>query len=323
MKTNLIIGAGQLGSRHLQGLLKVKEPQTIFVVDPSPGSLNVAEQRSKEMEHSHQITFLQHLNSIPENIDLAIIATNSDVREAVVNELMNVTRVKYLVLEKVLFDNIAAYDNIAKKLEENEVATWVNHPRRIFPHYKEIKREIDFSKNKNNFQVSGANWGLACNGLHFLDLFSFLTDAPVVAIDTSALDKEITGSKRKGFIEFSGTLKGSLADGSTFQIASLKDSNDPILVTMELPEVKCVVTESGVGVDFSYNRDSSKNSTKVFKPMFQSDLTTTIATSLFETGDCALPSFKEAAANHIVFMNSLLAFRNNMTGENSDKLKIT
>ena len=47
--TNIaIIGAGQLGSRHLQGLKKAQLPMNIFVLDASEESLTICEQRYNE-----------------------------------------------------------------------------------------------------------------------------------------------------------------------------------------------------------------------------------------------------------------------------------
>ena len=42
MKTIAIIGAGQLGSRHLQALVAVDFPLTVQVVDPSNEALKIA-----------------------------------------------------------------------------------------------------------------------------------------------------------------------------------------------------------------------------------------------------------------------------------------
>ena len=44
-----IIGAGQLGSRHLQGLTKIKQDIHITVIDPNPSALEIARQRFVEM----------------------------------------------------------------------------------------------------------------------------------------------------------------------------------------------------------------------------------------------------------------------------------
>ena len=45
-----VIGAGQLGSRHLQGLKLSKLKSDIWVVDNNPNSLQIAQQRYEEGE---------------------------------------------------------------------------------------------------------------------------------------------------------------------------------------------------------------------------------------------------------------------------------
>ena len=50
-----IIGAGQLGSRHLQGLKLAKLPIKIQVVDSSAESLAVAKSRYEEVVTNHKV----------------------------------------------------------------------------------------------------------------------------------------------------------------------------------------------------------------------------------------------------------------------------
>jgi N,N'-diacetyllegionaminate synthase len=50
MKTSLIIGAGQLGSRHLQGLVKYAGQLEIYVLDPSTVSLKVTDPKESQFE---------------------------------------------------------------------------------------------------------------------------------------------------------------------------------------------------------------------------------------------------------------------------------
>ena len=53
----LIIGAGQLGSRHLQGLVKYLGQLEIYVLDPSIDSLIIAQEREREITHNHEIIY--------------------------------------------------------------------------------------------------------------------------------------------------------------------------------------------------------------------------------------------------------------------------
>ena len=54
----LIVGAGQLGSRYLQSLKKVKSSLNIYVVDINQNSLNIAKDRWDEIEQYRHATYL-------------------------------------------------------------------------------------------------------------------------------------------------------------------------------------------------------------------------------------------------------------------------
>ena len=87
-----IIGAGQLGSRHLQGLTKIKHDIHITVIDPNLPALEIARQRFVEMPENPLIQSVAYLDSFVEfvqPVELAIIATNADVRHKVIEELMS------------------------------------------------------------------------------------------------------------------------------------------------------------------------------------------------------------------------------------------
>ena len=53
-KKVLLVGAGQLGSRYLQGLAKVSIPLEIHVLDISESSLRIAEARWNEVDTSEK-----------------------------------------------------------------------------------------------------------------------------------------------------------------------------------------------------------------------------------------------------------------------------
>ena len=83
MKKILISGAGQIGSRHLQGLMKLNFPSKIYVVDPSIKSLALSESRLKEVKNIAPFIDVSFFSELPKlgKIDLAIIATTSDIRK--------------------------------------------------------------------------------------------------------------------------------------------------------------------------------------------------------------------------------------------------
>ncbi|MCX8492310.1 MAG: Gfo/Idh/MocA family oxidoreductase [Cyclobacteriaceae bacterium] len=323
MKQLLIIGAGQLGSRHLQGLVKLTERSRIFVVDPSEEALRVARDRAGEIQHNHELFFFQTLTQLPNAIDLVIVATNSLVREKVTTQLLASFRVGFLVLEKVLFPDIKAYKQISVQLEKSRTPCWVNHPRRMFQHYKRIKKALT-SSEPTTFQAAGGNWGLGSNGLHLLDIFSYLDGSVLKSLHVDFLDDTINASKRGGYIEFTGTLSGQFSSGSTFQITSWAGEPSPLTLTIFQSSIRFVVQEgSAVQVLKFDKRSNYKPESQTGTPLFQSSLTTDLATQLFKTGNCDLPRYEDARILHEKFLTALLIKYNQLTNQDTTVCPIT
>lgn len=82
MKNIVIVGSGQLGSRHLQGVLKYnKEKLAVYVMDPSQDALEVSKERATEVDHNHELHFITNIQNYPKEAEVAIVATNFNVRE--------------------------------------------------------------------------------------------------------------------------------------------------------------------------------------------------------------------------------------------------
>jgi len=324
MKNIVIIGAGQLGSRYLQGLLKLKGTHSLFVIDPSDASLQTAESRAKELEHNHKIQYLKNLQNVPQQINLAIIATGADVREQVILELLEHAHVAFLILEKVLFQDLQAYTRISTLLKQKGVKTWVNHPRRMFSHYQELKSQIHTKKSPLVYSITGSNWGLGCNALHFIDLICYLSDSTLNTLETNWLDYEIISSKRIGYVEFTGTLKGTLTNGDVFTISSINKEPSGITIFLASAYESWTICESAVSKIIHSLSTSADNPQIIpIKTLFQSELTTTLASELFESGHCKLPTYEEARKSHSLFIETMLEYYNVVTNEQTEILKIT
>ena len=119
-----IIGAGQMGSRHLQGLSTLDKEVKITLFDPDKKSLSFAKRRYESMQKNNQIisiNYLQEFNKCDNYFDLVIIATNADIRKRVIEELLINARVSYLILEKVAFQSVKDFKKIIKLLDNNKI----------------------------------------------------------------------------------------------------------------------------------------------------------------------------------------------------------
>jgi hypothetical protein len=320
-----IIGAGQLGSRHLQGLLTVTSCNlNIYIADPSPDSLDIAKQRANEITHGHTLFFKNAINELPNSLDFVIIATDSKVRLAVIEELVRVSKVNYLILEKVLFPSIHEYDLSLNIINENGIQCWVNHPRRMYEDYKKLKEQ--FVKDKTySFQLVGSSWGLACNGLHFIDLFEYLTDSTISFISCENLNLEPIESKRGGYIEFEGSVQGKLNENHIFSISSLSNKNIvPPSISIMTDDFRIFIQENGKSKIYLFHKENNFEPISIDITMkFQSQLTGVLFDQLIQNNTCDLPTLQHASITHKVFIQSLLNHWNKGTGIQNNLLPIT
>lgn len=323
MKTNLIVGAGQIGSRHLQGMLKWQGDQRIYIVDPSPDSLAVTLSRSQEIIHNHQLYFLPDLDEVPDNLDLAIIATSANIREKVTAAVLNKSKVKFLLLEKVLFQELDSYERISDLIAKTNTQTWVNHPRRMVPGYSDLKETILKGTSARLYSITGNNWGLGCNGLHFIDLFCFLSGSSVKNIETNWLDKELIMSKRAGFVEFTGILKGELVNGDKFTVGSYDKKPGPAVINVNTDEDLWVIQEAPNAKISRFYKNNNETSFNSFKIEFQSEFTTRLCEDLFSKGETILPTYADACDAHKHFISALLEFSNTINNTSEKTLPIT
>ena len=321
----VLIGAGQLGSRHLQGLKKINIAINIEVVDPSIGSLAIAKERFEQVENNEFIRSIRFINSIDElneNIDLCIIATNSNIRALVTEELVAKKKIKTIIFEKILFQKISDYKLVQDILHKNKIKAWVNCPRRVFPDYIEIKKDIA-PNEKLTFLLTGGNWGLACNGIHFVDLLAFLNNNNSFNFDSSGLDNDFQMSKRAGFIEFTGTLQGKQSNGSDIIINARNGSNAPHVITITGENSIFIIDETNGEIRMAQSKNDWRWENKKLRVQFQSQLTGDIAKEILTKGNCNLTSFDDSAQIHIPYISSILEFYNKSLKKITETLPIT
>lgn len=202
MNTILISGAGQLGSRYLQGLAGCNTPLQIWVQDIQPVSLLRAEKRWNDAvpkDSVHEIFFHSSYASIPTQIDIAILATTADVRPQAVAAISQHAAVKYWVLEKVLAQSGDALDEILAGVAGCSGA-WVNSGYRMTSWHKQIKSQLGL-RPPVTLNYHGEGWGLACNSVHFLDLLAWWTGETLQNVRLVKLERQWVESKRPGFSE--------------------------------------------------------------------------------------------------------------------------
>jgi len=295
----LISGAGQLGSRYLQGMVNCKSSLRIYVHDCHQGSLVQAKQRWEEVltENSrHNVSYHTSLKGLPESIDIAVVATTANVRTTVVGDISENVDVKFWVLEKILAQSENELADLKSKINVKSTA-WVNTSRRMMPWHKELKSQFNFT-SPLTLNVTGGMWGLACNSIHYLDLLTWWTGETLEKVSTEELEKLWSESKRKGFWEVTGTLSAIFSEGSRAQFsASNIDTAMIIKVTQGTKEWI---------VDEANGKATGPDGKEIHGRLsYQSEMTGELIDSILETDSCDLPTLDESILLHQVFIRSM------------------
>ena len=295
----LLIGAGQLGSRYLQGLATYKIPIEIFIVDPSQKSLRIAQNRWEEVvaENSqHKVHYLQVLKGLIDEFDLCFTTTTADVRLSVVDQVLSKSRVRFWILEKVLAQSVEQVDLLEDLLTRAEGA-WVNTARRSIYWHQLIQKHLPKGQAWS-VSGNGGSWGMACNSIHFIDLVAWWTSEKLVSVDTSGL-KRWFSSKRDGFWEVGGKLN-LFFSGNTKLELSVDESNTPFSLILQNEQDSWRLEES-VG-----SFTNSKGFSLPGKVELQRELTGPLVDQILKTGKCSLPSLSESAEMHRLLIDALL-----------------
>ena len=295
----LISGAGQLGSRHLQGLAKCHLPLRIYVQDIYEESLSRAEQRWNEVlgpETHHDVSFHTSFESLPRQLDIAIVATTAEVRPKMVGEIANLVTVRFWVLEKVLAQNESGLDEIVSHTR-NSMGAWVNTPRRMMPWHQQIKTQLNLN-HPMTLKVEGA-WELACNAIHLLDLFAWWTGEKLQMVNTDHLAPHWFESKRQGSWEISGILEARFSRGSR-ALLSAEEGIAPLSMEVSDGQLSWLIKETEY---LATRSDGMKIPGRV---VYQSEMSGTLVASILEGGYCDLPTLEESVALHRVFIRSML-----------------
>ena len=305
--TVAVIGVGQIGSRHLQGLVDLDASIDIHLVDPSPSALELATTRWEEVGGDvGRLSSHATPADLPDELDVAVVACSASERPAVVDELSASTRVRYWVLEKVLATSASQVAAIVRTLRGSDGA-WVNTPRRMHGWYRRLAATGGTGRPVHA-SVSGGSWGLACNAVHFLDLATWWSGASVSAVDTARLDEKWRPARRSGYSEIGGTLAARLSDGGSVELVDDHGDRSRV-IRLETDAGSWSIDEAG---EVATRADGLVIEGR-YEP--QSETTGRLVEEILRTGGCGLPTLEESSAQHQVLLDALLAhYRGTMDG---------
>jgi hypothetical protein len=224
---------------------------------------------------------------------------------------------KFLI-EKMVCQSSDEYDEILRMFDSKKAKGWTNTSRRYIESYKKIKNLIN-SDSKLNVIIHSGNIGLGSNAIHFIDLFSWLTNDNNILLDGKYLDKKLWPNKRGNDLkEFSGTIMGNSTNNSNISITFQQEENLPLFVNIFNDNFSFVIDEVNEKI-----YDLRLQKIDDFKMNFVSNLTTEIADDIINNNSCLLPTIAQTKNAHNEIFKILNSHISKITHTEVEKCPIT
>lgn len=221
----LVLGAGRMGLRHCHGVLKVKGVEQLFVVDVNQEALLNASEQLKDKNENTQLSFhtLENFLKLSVTTDVIIVAATAGSRKETCEKLLQFNP-RYFLIEKPLGQSLKQVEDLIEFFKgKTGIRAFVNLNTRLYPAYQKLKKDLhELSQFKNGltFSINTGTVGIGANGIHYIDLIKYLTDAKQIRIVSAAIDDEVIPSGRgANFADFGGFAILDYLDGHDNKLA--------------------------------------------------------------------------------------------------------
>jgi hypothetical protein len=293
-----LIGCGNIGSRHLQALVKLPFSTEISIVEPNKNAQRVGLERLNQMKNNNKkqnIFWYSSINELKDKFDVVIIATTAKDRIKVINKLLKMGNTRFLI-EKIVCQSLSEYNILLKNIKKNNAKGWVNTNMPYFKTYQNIKKYFKNSERIHISLTTAGHYGLGTNAIHYLDFFCWFTNNYKITLDGKFLFNKLFSNKRGiKLVEFAGMLSGENKDGSTITLNFIPNSDLPLILNIYGNNNKHLlideVAEKTWNIldkksNFSYNYEHT------------SGLTTKIISDIIKKDDCKLTTVENSFYIH-------------------------
>lgn len=323
----LILGCGQLGSRHLQAASSLPMVREIEIVDPRPEALEVARKLltdTPKRQYSISFRWGSSIEEASKGGDLCILATQAGGRSQLLQEVALKLGYKSFLLEKIVEQSVEKYEDLVHFVKEKKISAWVNCKTRAYPVHKWIKSRIPPNEPITYSEVGG-NHGLANNGIHSADLFTFYDEACDIKNVGTQIDSVLHPSKRgPDLFDLSGSLYGLSDKGSHFMLSFSSKHVHPSIHSIVTSKYRWVVDHVQ-----RWAFESSIASDGMWKPipfegnLLVSEMTKAFVTDILTSGRCELPTLQDCLPAHRFVLGSLLPHFNKLSKVKRDYCPVT
>lgn len=323
----LIVGCGELGSRHLQAVSALADVGEIEIVEPRPEALQMGRERVEEVPDRNktiEYRWLTSLQEVTRGGDLCVVATQADVRCQLVRDVAEKLDFSTFLVEKIVAQSVADYDALREFTERSGTRVWVNCKTRAHASHKHVKQCLD-PQEPIVFTAVGGNQGLANNGIHAADLFAFYDGANHITGEGSRVDPRLHASKkRKGVFDLSGTLAGRSEKGSKFLLSFTADDNVPAYFSVLSPRYRAIVDDmTRTFYESTLDTGWQWSQVPLEEDMLVSNMTRQFVTDILRKNACELPTLAECYPAHKFILEELQPHFQKLMNTSDERCPVT
>ena len=200
----LIIGFGRMGERWFHVLKKLKF-KNIFVVEKSKKKIKIIIKSNKIFKNKIYNNIEEFLK-IKKPI-IGIVATTADTHKDYVIKLAK-NKTKNIIVEKPMATSVKNCNEMINVCKKFKSKLAVNHQTRFTDEIQLIKKIIlKYKLGKLvSMNVVGGNAGFAMGGVHFIEIFNFLTKNKIFKVSSYLERKKTRNPRGKQFRDSSGQI---------------------------------------------------------------------------------------------------------------------
>lgn len=247
----VIVGLGRMGLIHLEAARSLGW-SCIAAVDPKPSEEAFSLLPAGVplfSKYGPDVSLL-----MPEAV---VLAATTDVRTKLLLEVMKDTSVELVVTEKPLSNSIEHAREVltvAKTLRKRVV---VNHQMRFTPLYKFISNLVATRRYGDlvSMHVSGSNFGLGNNVVHFVEIATYLFDSEPRDVRGQIEETPLGSHRGKQFKDYSGRLEANFPGNRILTVDFVSALGHGVLTVLGFSYAKVVVNELSGDVTVIARRD--------------------------------------------------------------------
>lgn len=223
-----VIGLGNMGLRHLEAIEKAG-----FVL---AAVCDLNQERVDEAISQPDRGGVSGYN-VPGDLieqggcDAIAIATTADHHESLCLQAIE-AGVKRILCEKPLATSLAGCKRMIRSAEDSGSLLAVNHNRRFSDRFLKVKEFLDRPEfgGLTSMTVTGGNFGLAMNGLHYIEAFHQLAGEKIEQVFCRFTPTQVPNPRGDQFTDPGGFLHGTTRSGVRLTIEASSDQGHGLQV---------------------------------------------------------------------------------------------